>query len=79
MSPVLELRVHPGVHALASVVSVLHARGVEIQELSYAARDDAATLVLRCGASVDVRRLAAQLERRLDVTAVVVRGERLAA
>ena len=79
MSPVLELRVHAGVHALASVVSVLHTRGVEIEDLSYAARDGAATLVLRCAAAVDVRRLAAQLERRLDVTAVAVREERLAA
>ena len=79
MSTVLELRVHPGVHALASVVSVLHARAVEIEDLSYAVRDDTATLVLRCAASVDVRRLAAQLERRLDVTAVAVGEERLAA
>ena len=79
MSSVLELRVHPGVHALASVVSVLHARGVEIEDLTYTARDGAATLVLRCGGPGDARRLAAQLERRVDVTAVAVAEERLAA
>ena len=66
---VVDLR--PGVRALTSVISVLHARAADVTAISYAAGEGHAAL----GFSVDampaqVRLLVRQLERRVDVLAV---------
>lgn len=72
----LAVHLRPGVRSLASLVSVLHARRVDLAELAYAVDDDRARVMLRCVGSQDqVVRLARQLDRCVDVlSADVVTG-----
>lgn len=70
-SQLVEVDLRSGVRALASVISVLHARSADVTAISYAAGEGGAVL----GISVDAQRpqaqmLARQLERRVDVLAV---------
>lgn len=70
-SLLLEVDLRSGVRALASVISVLHARAADVTAIRYEEGEGCAVL----GISVDaqrpqVRLLARQLERRVDVLAV---------
>ena len=69
MPPVLvAVDLRSGVRALASVMSVLHARGADIAHLSYAAGEGGATLDVHVnGRPADVELLVRQLQRRVDV------------
>lgn len=72
-SVLLELRVLPGVRALASVMAVLHARAADVTGMTYDPQSDHAALAISVnGAAADVQRLALQIQRRVDVVDVSV-------
>ena len=69
----LGVELGPGLAALTGVVAVVHARAVEVRRMSYDAGDERAFLQLVVGMDATrARRLAHQLDRRVDVTAVHV-------
>ncbi len=61
----------PALASLTRIVSVLHARGCEVLSLRYLATADTGSIVARIAGS-DGARLAAQVERVVDVTDVQV-------
>jgi acetolactate synthase regulatory subunit len=64
----LTVHLRPDSAALAGVVSVLHARAVDVATVSYAVNQDAASLRIGVIASREkAERLAAQINRRVDV------------
>ncbi len=70
---VVELR--PGLAGLSSVVSVLHARLADVGDLSYAVSGEVAVLRVELGGTrLQALRLAAQVDRRVDVLSVAVLG-----
>lgn len=69
----LVVRLRPGLHALPGVMSVLHARAVAVEALSYVVSDGIGYLRVCSVMTVDQAvRLAAQLDRRVDVLEVKV-------
>lgn len=67
-STCLSVVLRPGVRALTSVVSVLHARAASIDSLDYALQRGQASLCVRGEmTSEEAHLLARQLERRVDV------------
>lgn len=73
----LQVRMRPGVRPLAAVVAVLHARAAQIDGLSYVVHDGAACLCITSSMpSEQGRRLAVQLDRRVDVFSTCVTGDR---
>ena len=69
MPPVLvAVDLRSGVRALASAMSVLHARAVDVADLTYSSNEGGATLDIRVNARLpEVELLVRQLERRVDV------------
>ena len=71
--PTLEIRLRPGLAAISGVMSVLHARLVEVEELTYSADDGDALLQVGVVATRDqADRMALQIDRRVDVLTVHV-------
>ena len=77
MSPVLvEVDLRSGVRALASVLSVLHARGARIADLTYRSGEGGAALDITVdGSAGEVDLLVRQLLRRVDVVDAHIAGE----
>jgi acetolactate synthase small subunit len=73
MRQTLVIHLRPGVAALTGVVSVLHARAANIEDLTYAVRDGVACLQLTSSMSREqATRLGSQVNRRVDVLNVRV-------
>jgi acetolactate synthase regulatory subunit len=74
MSLTVDLR--PGGAALAGVVLILHSRAANVASVTYAADRGVASLEIGVIASRErAERLAAQIDRRVDVLAVRLTGE----
>lgn len=70
MGCTLVVHLRPGVAALQGVLAVLHARAASIAELAYTVHADAARMEIRLlGSPEQSRRLASQVDRRVDVLA----------
>ena len=73
---VLVIGLRPGLAALSSVISVLHARLADIGDLTYQLTGGAARLEVELlGTRLQAQRLAAQVDRRVDVLSVAVVGD----
>jgi hypothetical protein len=71
---VVALQLRPGVHALTSVLSVLHARATQVAGLVYSIDGGEACLLVRCAMTDDEAiRLTHQLDRRVDVLSAALR------
>jgi acetolactate synthase regulatory subunit len=69
------MSLRPGVRALSSVVSVLHARAADVCSVVYGAHAGGATLTVGLDAAApEADLLVRQLERRVDVVSVERRG-----
>lgn len=67
----LTLRLRPGTRPLTAVLSTLHTRNATVLSLSYAVLGNEACVVVECHAGqADIERLAAQLNRRVDVLSI---------
>lgn len=75
MSPSsLDVSLQPGVRALASVVSVLHARGADVAAMTYCIGSGRASLRIGLNTSTgEAHLLARQIQRRVDVIEVQTR------
>ena len=72
----LVITMWPGLAALSSVISVLHARLAEVGDLSYSVSGDVARLQVELGGTrLQAQRLATQVDRRVDVLSVQVLGD----
>jgi hypothetical protein len=73
---VLVIGLRPGLAALSSVISVLHARLADVGDLTYTPSGGGARLeVALLGTRLQAQRLAAQVDRRVDVLSVAVLGD----
>ena len=69
----LVVSLRPGIAALSGVVAVLHARKAEIEEVTYSVSRGTACMLISLRADAEqAKRLAAQVNRRVDVLTVDV-------